>query len=587
MRNVWLITFPAVLALVAGCEAQLTGGNSSGGLSPGDRENPNTPDNPSGDGDSWSSGGGTGQDPSEDGPLPLTLDSGRTTLRRLTRAEYSNTMADLLGTSQRPGDALPVDEMVEGMDSVGSALSFALIHLETMEGTTAELLDEVFARSSDDPKRSVVLICEPSPEQGECTRQILSTFARRAFRRPVLEPEVDALVDLVSAAQQAGNGFEESLKAGLQAILLSPHFIFRVELNENAGSTEPRRLSSHELATRLSYFLWSTMPDDVLDQLADSGDLMDETVLRAQVDRMLSDPRIEQGLTENFAGQWLPLRRLPEVTFDATLFPDFSESLRLAAAQETELFFGTLVKEDLPLGALLTADFTFVDPQLAEHYEILDVEARTIEVVEGSEFSRIQTDGTPRGGILTHASVLMATSQPARTSPVKRGIWVLEQLLCSPPPPVPSTLEIGDLVPSPDATTREVFELHRADPGCASCHSIIDPLGFGLEDFDGIGTYRTTENGQPIDASGVLNDVPFVGSGELIPLIAEDERLAECIAQQLLTYGVGRNFHEPAAKQYARALAQHATLAGQDTWRQFITAVVMSEAFQTRRPEAL
>lgn len=518
--------------------------------------------------------------------LPLTLDSGRTTLRRLTRAEYSNTMADLLGTSQRPGDALPVDEMVEGLDSVGSALSFALIHLETMEGKTAELLEELFARSIDDPKRTQVLVCDPSPEQSECTRQILSTFARRAFRRPVTGPEVDALVGFVSSAEQAGNGFEESLKAGLQAVLLSPYFIFRVELSGEADPNVPQRLNSHELATRLSYFLWSTMPDQELAALADSGELTNETVLRAQIDRMLSDPRIERGLTENFAGQWLPLRRLPEVTFDPTLFPDFSDNLRISAAEETELFFETLVKEDLPLGALLTADFTFVDPLLAEHYEIFDVDARTIENIAGSEFSRIQTDDTQRGGILTQASILMATSQPARTSPVKRGIWVLEQLLCSPPPPVPSNLEIGDLVPSPDATTREILELHRADPGCASCHSIIDPLGFGLEDFDGIGAYRTTENGQQVDASGILNEVPFVGSNELIPLIAEDERLNECISQQLLTYAVGRNFHEPEPKRYARAVAQHAIESGQDTWRQFITAVVMSEAFQTRRPEA-
>lgn len=582
MRNAWLITLPAVVALVAGCEGHLTGGTPFGGAGSVAGNNP-----PAGEGSSSSSGGGTGGDEVEADPLPLTLDSGRTTLRRLTRAEYSNTLGDLLGTSLRPGDSLPVDEMVEGLDSVGSALSFALIHLETMEGELGVLLDELFARDTDDPKRTEVLVCPPSGEDTACTRDILSTFARRAFRRPILETEVDALVSLVASSKEAGNGFEESLKAGLKAVLLSPHFIFRVELSDDAGSTEPKRLGSHEFATRLSYFLWSTMPDDELAQLADSGDLMDETVLRAQLARMLSDPKIERGLTENFAGQWLPLRRLPEVTFDATLFPDFSDSLRVAAAQETELFFGTLIKEDLPLDSLLTAGFTFVNPQLADHYEILDVEARTIEDVEGTEFSRIQTDGTQRGGILTHASILMATSQPARTSPVKRGIWVLEQLLCSPPPPVPSTLEIGDLLPSPDATTREVLELHRADPGCASCHSVIDPLGFGLEDFDGIGTYRTTENGRAVDASGILNDVPFVGSQELIPLIAEDERLAECIAQQLLTYAVGRNFHEPAAKKYARALAQHATLAGHDTWRQFITAVVMSEAFQTQRPETL
>lgn len=551
MRNIWLMALPAAVALVTGCQAHLSGD----GHSDGDRTGP---DEAAGD-------------------LPLVLDEGRTTLRRLTRSEYTNTLRDLLGTTQRPGDALPEDEVVEGLDSVGSALSFALVHLETMEGKTGELLDELFALPVDDPRRTKVLMCPPSPEDSECTRQILSTLARRAFRRPVQDQEIDALVELVAAAQAATNGFEESLKAGLQAVLLSPHFIYRVELSGGPSSTESEQLSSHELATRLSYFLWSTMPDDELAAAADDGSLIDEAELRVQVERMLSDPKIE-GLTENFAGQWLALRRLPEVTFDATLFPDYDESLRTSAAQETAHFFESLVADDLPLDSLLTADFTYVDGRLAEHYGI--------DGVVGTEFVRVPTAGTPRVGLLTQASVLMATSQPSRTSPVKRGIWVLEQLLCSPPPPVPSDIEIEDLELPEDATVRQTLEAHRADPGCASCHKVIDPLGFGLENFDAIGAYRTTENGQAVDASGILNGTSFDGPDELVQLVAASEQLAGCVAQQLLTYAVGRNFHEPSAKKYARAFSQHTTRAGQDTWRQFLTAIVMSEAFQTRRPEA-
>lgn len=555
MRYVWFMALPIAVSLVTGCQADLNGNRSP---------DANSPENP----------GGPGQ---VEEILPLTLDPGRTTLRRLTRAEYTNTLRDLLGTTQSPGDSLPGDEIVEGLDSVGSALSFALVHLETMEGKTWELMDELFALPASDPKRAKVLSCSPTAVDDECTEKILSAFARRAYRRPVAEEEVNALVGLVKAAQTAGNGFEDSLKAGLQAVLLSPHFIFRVELTGGPDSTESQRLNSHELATRLSYFLWSTMPDEELTQLADENRLTDEGELLAQVDRLLSDPKIE-GLTKNFAGQWLPVRRLPQVTFDATQFPDYDESLRISAARETELFFEALVAEDRPLTSILTADFTFVNARLAKHYGI--------EGVPGDDFVRVNTAGTSRMGLLTQASVLMATSQPIRTSPVKRGIWVLEQMLCSPPPPVPNDIEIGDLELPVDATVRQTLEAHRADPGCASCHKIIDPLGFGLENFDAIGAYRTTENGQPVDASGILDGVPFDQPEELISLLVEDERLTECIAQQLLTYAVGRNFHESVAKKYARAFAQHTARADQNTWRQFLTAVVMSEAFQTRRPEA-
>lgn len=538
----------------------------SGGAQP--RSDPNAQSGSGGTGSGTGGGGGL---------VPVELDNGRTVLRRLNRAEYNNTLRDLLGTSQRPGDSLPQDEVVRGMDTVGRALSFALVHLEIMEGKTQELLDELFALPANDSRRTRVLSCEASAEDAACTRQILSTLARRAYRRPVTEQEVDALVALVERAQADGNGFEASLKAGMQAVLLSPHFIYRVEVGSDPAATEAERLSPHELATRLSYFLWSTMPDDQLAQAADEGRFADEAGVQAELDRMLADPKAV-ALTENFAGQWLPIRRLATITPDPARFPSFDESLRLAAAQETVRFFEALVADDLPLTALLSADFTFVNGRLAQHYGI--------DGVSGEAFVRVSTAGTPRVGLLTQASFLMATSPPNRTSPVKRGIWVLEQLLCSPPPPVPNELDVPPLELPEDATVRQTLEAHRVNPGCASCHTIIDPLGLGFENFDAIGAYRTTENGHTVDASGVLEGVPFDGAHELVERLIEDERLAGCIAQQLLTYAVGRNFHEPSARTYARALARHSAQAGTNTWRQFLSTVVMSEAFQTRRSEA-
>ncbi|HLV20206.1 MAG TPA: DUF1592 domain-containing protein [Polyangiaceae bacterium] len=563
----------ALLAALTACQGAIEAPGASG-------------DDPAGasGGASAATGGNGGSGGSEPGTgggggelLPPDLDPGRTALRRLNRVEYSNTLRDLLGTTERPGDSLPQDEVVEGMDTVGSALSFALVHLEVMESKTRELLDELFALPASDPRRARVLVCEPSAADAACTRQVLSTFARRAYRRPVLDQEIDGLVDLVDRAQAAGNGFAESLQAGLQAVLLSPHFIYRVEVSGTPSASEPERLSSHELATRLSYFLWSSMPDDALAQAADEDRLADDAGLRAELERMLLDPKAK-ALTENFAGQWLPIRRLSTISPDPALFPSYDESLRLAAAEETALFFEALVAEDLPLETLLSADFTFVNARLAEHYGLGGV--------TGDAFVRVSTAGTPRQGLLTQASYLMATSPPNRTSPVKRGIWVLEQLLCSPPPPVPNDIDVPPLDLPENATVRQTLEAHRANPSCAGCHTIIDPLGLGFESFDAIGAYRTSENGQEVDVSGVLDGVPFEGTEELIQRLVQDDRLAGCLAQQLLTYGVGRSFHHDAARAYARALAQHTVQAGQDRWQQFLTAVVMSEAFQTRRPEA-
>jgi Protein of unknown function (DUF1592)/Protein of unknown function (DUF1588)/Protein of unknown function (DUF1595)/Protein of unknown function (DUF1587)/Protein of unknown function (DUF1585) len=506
---------------------------------------------------------------------PAGLDAGRSVMRRLTRFEYNNTVRDLLGTMARPADAFPADEVSEGFASIGEYLAFSPLHAEQMEAASAQLIDELFARPPSDPARSLTLSCTLEPgAEASCARKILETFARRAYRRVPEAAEIDALMTLVDSAR-AGETYETGLKAALQAVLLSPHFIYRVERDKQQPSAE-RPATDDELATRLSYFLWSSLPDDALFEAAASKRLLgDGAELSRQLQRMLADPKAS-ALVTNFGAQWLKLGRLANpLGVDATAFPTYDDQLRVSAAQETELFFDAMLRNNLPLASLLTADFTFADARLGQHYGLS---------VSGSDLLRTSLAGTPRRGILTQASVLLGTSLPTRTSPVKRGVWVLEQLLCVDPPPPPANVTIPPLAtPAAGATLRQTLEAHRQNPTCAGCHAVMDPLGFGLENFDAIGRYRDSENGVVVDASGVYADgQKFVGAGELATLVAADKRFASCVTQQLLTYAVGRSFRTADGAAYAAALTDGALAAGQGQWLSWIRNIATSVAFRTR-----
>ncbi|HEX6278351.1 MAG TPA: DUF1588 domain-containing protein, partial [Polyangiaceae bacterium] len=292
--------------------------------------------------------------------------------------------------------------------------------------------------------------------------------------------------------------------------------------------------------------------------------------------RMLLDTKAAQ-LTENFAGQWLTLRRLKLFAPSTKTFPNFDMELRDAAVEETERFFSALVTDNAALETLLTADFTFVNSALGEHYGVL---------ASGADFQRVSLAATARAGILGQMSFLAATSHPAVTSPSKRGVWVLEQLLCDAPNPPPGDVEIPSFEePVPGQTLRQRLEKHRESDQCAGCHAEIDPVGFGLENFDAIGAYRTEDNGLPVDSTGDFREVPFSGARELAALLATDPRFASCVARQLLTYAVGRTFIAQDGKDYATALAAHARANGQSGFRDLIVNVVRSEAFRTRRGE--
>ncbi len=408
-------------------------------------------------------------------------------------------------------------------------------------------------------------------------REIVNALTSRAFRRPSRAGEVDRVLALVELAQREGENFNTSIGLGLQAILVSPHFLFRVEMDpEPDNPPAVRTLNDFELATRLSYFLWSSMPDEELFALARQGKLRDGDNLEQQIKRMLKDPK-SQALVENFAGQWLQLRNLKTAAPDKKRYPEFDEDLRSAMLQETELFFAHVMRDDKSVLDFLDGPYTFVNERLARHYGIGDV--------KGNEFRRVELDGQQRGGVLSQASVLTVTSNPTRTSPVKRGKWVLENILGTPPPPPPP--EVPPLVEEAGAVAsgslRERMEQHRAKADCAICHNRMDPLGFGLENYDGIGAWRTEDETFAIDPSGVLpGGISFSGPRDLKAVLkARQDEFARCLAEKMLTYGLGRGV-EYSDKCTIEDIVK-AMRAADYKFSSMIVAIVRSDPFQKRR----
>ena len=422
--------------------------------------------------------------------------------------------------------------------------------------------------------RRIVFRKPRSYDDVDAIRDILGRLASRAYRRPATAEDVTRLLRLVELARQDGDRIEVGLRVALQAVLVSPHFLFRVELDPEGGQSA-YDVDNFELASRISYFLWSSMPDDELLDLAKAGNLHSPGTLDAQAARLLRDPRA-LALTENFAAQWLQLRKLRDLAPDIDRFPAFDEPLRQAMSRETELFFDAIVREDRSILDLLDSDFTFVNDRLAAHYGLPGV--------SGSEFRRVALPDDRRGGVLTQASILAVTSNPTRTSPVKRGKWVLEQLLGSPPPPPPP--DVPELAESKDALTgtlRQRMEQHRANPSCASCHAKMDPLGFGLENFDAIGAWRIADGDNPIDASGVLpGGQNFDGPAGLRDVLkSKDREFTCCLTAKLLTYALGRGLED--ADQCVVDQIAHAVAADGHRFSRLVREIVASEPFRKRQ----
>jgi hypothetical protein len=410
-----------------------------------------------------------------------------------------------------------------------------------------------------------------------CAARIMTDLAQRAFRRPVVPAEVEKYTALVRQAQKDEGSFDEGLAVGIQALLVSPDFLFRIERNRPAPRPAPSQpITQHELATRLSYFLWASMPDAALRRAADTGTLRDPKVLTAQVRRMLRDPK-SAALASQFGGQWLQFRALESLTRNRERFPDFEDYLRQSMRRETELFIEHVIREDRSILDFVDAKYSFVNERLARHYGIAGV--------SGPEFRRVDLTGTPRSGVLTQASVLTVSSYATRTSPVLRGKWILENLLDAPPPAPPPdvpNLEEGTLGTA--SSMREQLEAHRKDPTCASCHRRMDPLGFGLENFDAVGAWRTMDGKFPIDARGVLpGGDTFNGPDELRGILADQRDVfARCLTTKLLTYALGRGL-ERYDSRAVKAIAGRLP-ASNYRFSALVLEIVNSLPFQSRKP---
>lgn len=640
-------------------------------------------------------------------------DPGRVTIRRLNRAEYNNTIRDLVGVNFQPAEDFPVDDVGYGFDNIGDVLSMSPLLFEkyltaaekimadaivldgpkltgpknrveaekmtlTAEGSgpyggfamslmkEGEVFTEVEVKEAGEyylrarafgtqagtelPKlefrvdskavgvhevsayekkpallqtkvklepgkkklaaayinnfvdrsgdRNLYvdfvelegpLAAQPYPEthqriffkegkSKEVATEIIGRFAKRAFRRPVGDQELERLMRIFEMAQKEGDNFEQSVRVALEAVLVSPHFLFRGELQPEPNNPKSvHEVNEYALATRLSYFLWSTMPDEQLFALADKKELRKN--LDEQVKRMLADPKAIT-LVKNFAAQWLQIRNLASVTVAEDVFPEYDNKLRVAMEKETELFFEAIMRENRSVLEFIDSDFTFVNERLAQHYGIPDV--------KGEEFRKVSLKGTQRGGVLTHASILTITSNPTRTSLVKRGKWILENILGSPPPPPPpDTPELEqDKEAVLSGSLRQRLEQHRAKPICASCHERMDPLGFGFENFDAIGLWREKDGQFPIDSTGQLvSGEKFNGPAELkqILLSTRKEEFLRTLTDRMLTYALGRGL------EYYDKCAIDAVLAGlvRDDYKfhTLIAEIVKSVPFQKRRGE--
>jgi len=411
-----------------------------------------------------------------------------------------------------------------------------------------------------------------------CDRKIVSAFARRAFRRTVTDAELAPYLKLAADARKAGASFNDAIAAPLEAILVSADFLFRIDSDNVSAKTAAapvRPIGQFALASRLASFLWSSTPDDELLKVAEDGTLRKPEVLSAQVQRMLKDPKAH-ALVENFAGQWLELRRLESVAPDREKFPEFDEYLRMSMRKETEFFFESVVRENRSVLDLLDAKDTYLNEKLAAFYGIPGV--------KGAEFRRVELTDPNRGGVLTQASVLTVTSYATRTSPVLRGKWILENMLNSPvPPPPPDVPALDEAKVGAAGSMRTQMEAHRNNPVCASCHSKMDPLGFAFENFNAIGRWRTQDGKFPVDPSGVLPDGrAFQGAGELKAVLRNNpQAFTECITEKLLTYALGRGleaYDQPVIKQ----IAEH-TASQNYRFTALVMEIVNSLPFQNRR----
>ncbi len=505
-------------------------------------------------------------------------DPGKPVVRRLNRAEYDASILELTGLNLRLADGFSPDATGYGFDVIAEALALSPVLIEQYHEAARKLLAELIDRKEANPKaHAKVFFVRPSRDLSDrdAARRILERFALKAFRRPADGALAEKLLGLYDKARSKGDAHEAAVRPMLLAVLLSPRFLMRIEA-VRPDVQGPYPVDDYDLASRLSFFLWSGPPDDELLELAAKGSLGSPEVLEAQARRLLSDPR-SRALADNFIGQWLQLRGLAGHKPDPKAFPGFTESLREAMRRELDLLLGEIVREDRPLTDLLDAGYTYANEELARHYGL--------EGVRGPEMRRVTLPDRRRGGVLTSAAVLMIQSDPERNNVPRRGNYVAGSILGAPPPPPPP-----DVPPLEEAkegekprTLRQRLEAHRKNPDCANCHAKIDPLGFGLENFDAIGRWRDEEAGAPIDASGVLpNGKAFNGPVELKAiLVGRRDEFVRTMTENMLIYAMGRGLQledECVVRDALKAAA-----AGGYRFSTVALTIVKSHPFRHRR----
>ncbi len=514
-------------------------------------------------------------------------DPGRVTVRRLNRSEYNNVIRDLMRVDFKPAKDFPPDDSGYGFDNIGDVLSVSPLLLEKYLSAAGKIAEQAVAVPPRGKSMPHTLLTEfqkqyfkypiPSDNRRRVAEDFAQAFMRRAYRREVTSEEIKSVLVLAKQAVDDGGSFEEGVRLAVQAILMSPHFLFRWELDGAPDNPQAiRSLNEFELASRLSFFLWGSQPDDQLLKYAHNGQLRKNMV--KEVGRMLKDVRA-QSFVENFAGQWLELRNLEVYQPDKKLFPAFTPALRNDMRQETELLFAHIMRGNRSVLELLSADYSFVNARLAAHYGI--------EGVQGEKFRSVSMRGTSRGGILGHASILTITSDPNRTSPVKRGKYILENILGTPPPApppdAPPLSESGEIT----GTLREQFVKHRQDPTCASCHKVMDPIGFAFENYDAIGRFRTKDNGSPIDATGKLETGELFGNASdlrLILLNQKREYFARCIIEKMLTYALGRGLEHYDKRTIDNIVER--LVQSDYRFNELVHGIVTSLPFDMKRGEA-
>jgi hypothetical protein len=541
-------------------------------------DGPTTVDGVNGGNGVGAASGGTTTNPDPVVP-PQGLVVGTTVIHRLTRVEYANTIRDLLGVSLASLDTLPADIGGEGFSKISTSQASAANTIQAYEAASNEVVENVFKDAS---LKARLISCDLATGSA-CIRSTLETLLPKAWRRPVEAAEVDRLMALADSEAAAGGSAEEHLKLALRAVLLSAKFLYLIEKDPDPASTAPHKLSGYELANRLSYFLWSSMPDAELTALAAQGKVDDDAALIQQVGRMLADPDKGAAITDVFAAEWVNLQAVPSKQPDPTLFAIVDEALKQSMVQQTTMFFHDLVTKGGAVANLVASEYTFVDAGLAKLYGL--------PAPQGSGFVKTSLTGTTRiGGILGQSSVLMQFASQVKSSAVKRGVWLLDNILCSPIPPPPDTVAEAIMAEEKDPeflakvatqTARERLAEHRARPDCAVCHDHIDPIGLALESYDAVGQYRTMDVGKVIDASGQLNrndpSTAFTDAFGMTALLAKDNRVASCMAQRLLTFGLTRALNASEI-EYVSGLPS----GNSDSVASVITKVVTSTPFRAR-----